>query len=216
METKLDQQTVIRKYNSFAHLTEGYKRNSTVNLRIALMGSPGSGKSTLSSGLLYFSKLFLFKVDAVPEVAKWHYYKGTDFSQPEFELKKYDEQRSLEDIYPKELEILICEAPLIISAVYSAFYLGDDHPVSQEIFQRAEREKDRYTHFIVSRKLVKFEKYGRNESESQAEALHNKTLQILEQMGINYAVLNRYDEHIPLQVLSMVGAIRQDRSETEH
>src|SRR5689334_16382645 len=118
MDVIREKSTPGRKYSSFSHLTEGYKRNPSVNLRIALMGSPGSGKSTLSSGLLYFSKLFLFKVDAVPEVAKWHYYKGTDFSQPEFELKKYDEQKALEDIYPKELEILICEAPLIISAVY--------------------------------------------------------------------------------------------------
>ncbi len=196
------------KLSSFSHLTEGYERNSPIHVRLAILGSPGSGKSTLSSGLLYFSKLFLFKVDAVPEVAKWHFYKGTDFSEPEFELKKYDEQKSLENIYPKELEILICEAPLIISAVFSAFYLGDSHPVSVELYNRALKEKSRYTHYIVSRKLVAFEEFGRNESELQAEKLHFKTVAVLEKMGINYVVINRYDEHIPLQVLSMIGAIR--------
>ncbi len=195
---------------AFLHLTEGYTRNSSVKLRLAILGSPGSGKSTLSSGLLYFSKLFLFKVDAVPEVAKWHYYKGTDFSKPEFELTKYDEQKNIEDIYPQELEILICEAPLIISAVYASFYLGDDHPISLELLDRARKEKSRYTHFIVSRKLIEFESFGRNESETQAEKLHFKTVEILEKIGINYTIINRYDEHIPLQVLSMVGAIRME------
>ena len=195
---------------TFNHLTEGYHRNSSVSLRLAILGAPGSGKSTLSSGLLYFSKLFLFRVDAVPEVAKWHFYKGTDFSEPEFELRKFEEQKALEEIYPKELEILICEAPLVISAVYSAFYLGDHHPVSLKLLQQAQTEKSRYAHYIVSRKLVAFEKFGRNESEFQAEKIHFKTIEILEKIGINYAVINRYDEHIPLQVLSMVGAIRID------
>lgn len=208
---EIDRDTGSSKLNSFSHLTEGYRRNSSVSLRLAILGSPGSGKSTLSSGLLYFSKLFLFKVDAVPEVAKWHFYKGTDFSQPEFELKKFDEQKTLEDIYPKELEILICEAPLFISAVYAAFYLGDSHPVSVELFNRALSEKSRYTHYIVSRKLVAYESFGRNETELQSEKLHAKTVELLEKMGINYAVINRYDEHIPLQVLSMVGAIHYSK-----
>ncbi|MCB0394605.1 MAG: hypothetical protein KDD25_08595, partial [Bdellovibrionales bacterium] len=163
-------------------------------------------------GLLYFSKLFLFKVDLVPEVAKWHYYKGSDFTDPNFEIKKYEEQKALEDIYPEKLEILICEAPLIISAVYAAHYLGDEHPVSAELFNHAIAEKERYSHFIVSRKLVKFEEFGRNENEQQSELLHLKTLQILERLGLNYVVINRFDQHIPLQVLSMFGAIRKSLS----
>jgi nicotinamide riboside kinase len=193
---------------SFDHLTGGYTRN-LVHVRLAILGAPGSGKSTLSAGLLYFSKLFLFRADAVPEVAKWHVYKGTDFSPPEFELQKYEEQQKLEDLYPRELEILICEAPLVISAVYASFYLGDTHPVSLKLLEYAVNDKHRYTHFIVSRKLLRFESFGRNEDESQSEKLHFKTLEILEKLGINYTVINRYDEHLPLQVLAMVGAIRQ-------
>jgi len=203
-------------YKTFSHLTEGYEPNSDVSLRLAILGSPGSGKSTLSAGLLYFCKLFLFKVDAVPEVAKWHYYKGTDFSKPEFEIQKFNEQKALEEIYPKELDILICEAPLTISAVYASFYLGDNHAVTKQLMAEVAREKSRYTHYIVSRKLVAFQQFGRNEDEKQAEALHFKTIEVLEKLGINYAVINRLDEHIPLQVLSMVGAIRTNEPIRSH
>ena len=73
---------------SFSHLTNGYERNDNINLKIAILGAPGSGKSTLSSGLLYFSKLFLFNADAVPEVAKWDYYKGEDFTSKNYEYEK--------------------------------------------------------------------------------------------------------------------------------
>ncbi len=199
------------KTKTFSHLTNGYSRNDRVNLKLAILGSPGSGKSTLSAGLLYFSKLFLFKADAVPEVAKWDYYKGVNFKSEEYEYQKFDKQMELEDIYPKNLEITICDAPLIISAIYAAYYRGNDHKIARDMFELANQHKDRYTHFLVSRKLVKFETFGRNEDEIQAEALHHKTLEVLENLQINYTVINRYDDHIPLQILDMVGAIQKDQ-----
>ena len=194
---------------SFVHLTNGYIPNDNIKLRLAILGSPGSGKSTLSSGLLYFSKLFFFKVDSVPEVAKWHIYKRSDFSSPNFEINKYNEQKNLEEIYPSELDILICEAPLVISAIYASYYYGEESEISKEMFRLALESKNRYSHFIVSRKLVKFESFGRNETERQSEELHFKTIEILERLSINYIVINRYDEHIPLQILSMLGAIKK-------
>ena len=73
-----------------SHLLNDYSRQDEVNLRLAILGAPGSGKSTLSSGLLYFCKLFLFKADAVPEVAKWDYYKGVDFTAEDYEYRKFE------------------------------------------------------------------------------------------------------------------------------
>jgi len=195
---------------SFSHLTNGHQRNDNINLKLAILGAPGSGKSTLSAGLLYFSKLFLFKADSVPEVAKWDYYKGVNFKAPDYEYKKFDAQRDLEDIYPQDLQITICEAPLIISAIYASFYRGPDHQIAKDMLALARQHKDRYTHFLISRKLVKFEAFGRNETENQSEQIHQNTLDILERLEINYTVINRYDDHIPLQILAMVGAIRKD------
>lgn len=196
---------------TFSHLTNGFSRNDDVNLKLAILGAPGSGKSTLSAGLLYFSKLFLFKADAVPEVAKWDYYKGVDFTSEDYEYEKFNNQKNLEDIYPSNLDITICDAPLIISAIYAAYYRGDGHKIAKDMFNLAQKEKDRYTHFLVSRKLVKFENFGRNETESQSEQIHAKTLEILERLQINYTVINRYDDHIPIQILAMIGAVGQNR-----
>lgn len=196
--------------NSFSHLTRGYKPNKTVKIKLAILGAPGSGKSTLSAGLLYFSKLFLFKADAVPEVAKWHAYKKVDFTDPNYELNKFNEQLEMEDIYPKEINITICEAPLVISAIYASYYRGDDDPIAKKMYEYAETYKNRYTHFLVSRKLLKYETFGRNETESQSEDLHLKTIEILERLQINYSVINSFDDHIPLQILAMIGAIHRD------
>jgi len=194
---------------SFLHLTCGYQPKPNVKLRLAIMGAPGSGKSTLASGLLYFSKLFFFKCDNVPEVAKWYYYRGADFKQEGFELKKFNEQKELENIYPKDLELLICEAPLIISAVYSAYYYGDESDVAKQMYALAEENKKRYSHYIVSKKLVKFEAFGRNENEAQSEELHNKTIEILDRLELDYTLVDKYEEHIPLQILAKLGAIEK-------
>jgi nicotinamide riboside kinase len=197
---------------TFSHLTNGYQRNDSVNLKLAILGAPGSGKSTLSAGLLYFSKLFLFKADCVPEVAKWDFYKGVDFKAADYEYRKFREQKELEDIYPSDLEITVCEAPLIISAIYASYYRGSDNKVAEDMLKEAMDSKDRYTHFLISRKLVKFESFGRNETENQSEQIHQKTLEVLEKLQINYTVINRYDDHIPLQILAMVGAIHRENS----
>lgn len=200
---------------TFSHLTNGFSRNEDVNLKLAILGAPGSGKSTLSAGLLYFSKLFLFKADAVPEVAKWDYYKGVDFTNESYEYEKFNNQKNLEDIYPSNLDITICDAPLIISAIYASYYRGDNHQIAKDMFDLAQKEKDRYTHFLVSRKLVKFENFGRNETETQSEQIHAKTLEILERLEINYTVINRYDDHIPIQILAMIGAVGKNK-ESKH
>ena len=101
---------------------------------------------------------------------------------------------------------------MIISAIYAAYYRGDDHKIAQDMFKLAEKEKDRYTHFLVSRKLVRFENFGRNETESQSEQIHAKTLEILERLQINYTVINRYDDHIPIQILAMIGAVGKSKT----
>ncbi|MFK8138476.1 MAG: ATP-binding protein [Bdellovibrionales bacterium] len=193
--------------NTFSHLTNGYTKNENIKIKIAIMGAPGSGKSTLSAGLLYFSKMFGFRVDAVPEVAKWHIYKGSDFNRREFEYEKFEEQKELENIYPRDLEVTICEAPLIISAVYAEMYHGTDSNIFKDMKKLAEANKDRYTHFLVSRKLKTFESFGRRENESQSDKIHEITLKHLEDLGVNYTVVNRYDDHIPLQTLAAMGAI---------
>lgn len=196
--------------DQLSKLTEGYTKSENVKVKIAILGAPGSGKSTLSSGLLYFSKLFRFKSDAVQEVAKIDFYKKVDFKSEKYERSKFKRQKNLEKAYPDELEITICEAPLIISSIYSEYYRGKDHPVAIEMMKNAEKFKENYTHYIVTRKLITgFEDFGRNESEKESEELHQKTLEILERLRINYITINKYDDHVPLEILKMIGAVQK-------
>lgn len=195
---------------NITELKSAYIKNKDISLKIAIMGSPGSGKSTLNHGLMYFSKLFQFKSDAVPELAKIDYYKNVDMSKDSYEEEKFKRQKELEFAYPEELELLICEAPLIMSYVYSKFHKGEDHPVTQQMRKLAFKYKSNYTHFILTRKLVEgYEDFGRNESQEESEGIHQLTIKILEELEINYSVITKYDEHVPLQVLEMIGAIRK-------
>ena len=78
------------------------------------------------------------------------------------------------------------------------------------MMKNAKKFKDNYTHFFVTRKLVSgFEDFGRNESAKESEELHQKTLDILERLRINYTVINKYNDHVPLEILKMIGAVQK-------
>lgn len=181
-----------------------------VKVRIALLGAPGSGKTTLSLGLGYFAKLFEFRSEIVQEVAKLDIYKGVDFSKAGYEESKFKRQKKLEEIYPKELEILIVDGPLIISAIYADYYHGRDSEIAKKMFKYAQQYKNNYSHFFVTRKLNKtFEQFGRNEDEKKAEEIHHKTIEILERLKINYMVINEYNQNVPINIFEQIGAIRK-------
>ena len=54
LDIALQERLMTRTDHTFSHLLNDYSRQDEVNLRLAILGAPGSGKSTLSSGLLYF------------------------------------------------------------------------------------------------------------------------------------------------------------------
>lgn len=173
--------------------------------KIAILGAPGSGKTTLSAGLLYHCKLMSLKVDWVPEVAKWHFYRGADMTSLEFEFQKFKEQLELESIFPENLDILICEAPMIISAVYASFYHGDHSQIAEEFFNLAKQNLSRYSHYVVLKKSEEYEEFGRHQSEDEALAIHNRTIEILDRLGVAYTVYEQGLNQLPQKILSDIG-----------
>jgi nicotinamide riboside kinase len=192
-------------------LVKNFKKSADIlSIKIGILGGPGSGKSTLASGIMYFAKMLDIEAELVPEVAKWDVFAKKNMSSSGYEYDKFKRQKSLEDKYPASLELVICEAPLVISAIFAAFYHGDDSKVAKDMFELAHKNKGRYSHMLVVKKLGKYKDKHRNETEGQSDTLHVKTLEILDRLEINYTVINSYHDGVPLQVLSQIGAVKKD------
>lgn len=133
--------------------------------KIALIGAPGSGKTTIASGLFYNLKILGKKVEIVPELIKYKVYQNSKFTKDGFDIKNTLEQQDLETQMSlvKDIEILICEAPLCNGYFYSSFYKKkEEWPILKKIAKENINSYDLII-FLEHVKNENYETFGRKE-----------------------------------------------------
>ena len=134
--------------------------------KIAIIGASGTGKTTIASGLFYFLKTLGKKVELVPELIKYKVYKNSDFKEDGFDIQNTLEQKELEKTIfsAKDIEFIICEAPLCNGFFYSAFYnKKEEWPVLKKIAEKHINNYDLIIFVEHSRNVNDFEVFGRKE-----------------------------------------------------
>ena len=107
--------------------------------KVAIIGAPGSGKTTIASGLFYNLKILGKKTEIVPELIKYKFHKETTFDTEGFDVQNTLEQKAWEEgiSAAKDIEYVICEAPLCNGFFYSSFYKKrEEWPILKKIAQR--------------------------------------------------------------------------------
>lgn len=137
--------------------------------KIAIIGAPGSGKTTIASGLFYNLKILGKKVELVPELIKYKVYRETGFETDGFDIQNTLEQKELEETISKakDMEIVICEAPLCNGFFYSRFYnKKEEWPVLKKIAQKNIQSYDLVIFVEHVPYLTEYETFGRREDHS--------------------------------------------------
>lgn len=136
--------------------------------KIAIIGSPGSGKSTIASGIFYFLKKEGFRCELVPELIKYKVYQGMKFNDDGFDILNTLEQKELEENIGKapNLEYLICEAPLCNGFFYSSFYSKDaEIAVLKRIAEKMIQTYELFI-FVEHEDSEEYETFGRKEDKT--------------------------------------------------
>ena len=98
--------------------------------RIALLGGPSTGKSTLAARLFSELKDRGIQTELVQEYAREHINRLGKVNNILTQYLFYEKQRQKEDIIPETIEYIITDSPTILCYIYAVYYaiIGDvDH-----------------------------------------------------------------------------------------
>lgn len=180
----------------------------TKPLNIQIFGSPGTGKSTLASGLFYNMKVQGYKVEFISEYAK-----GLTYSQDYTKLK--DQLMVLANQYHKfyrtknsEIDYLIHESPFLLGLVY----FQEDDIIKEQYFKplivNMYKNMNSINIFLERNIDLGYQEFGRNQKLEEAIELDNKILKILDENEIPYIKLKSSDKTIE-EILEIIKNNKQ-------
>lgn len=178
--------------------------------KIAIVGSPGSGKSTLCAGIFYNLKILGEHVEMVPELIKYKFYKNLRFDIDGFDVQNTLEQKEFEETFETEkalaqLDYIICEAPLCNGYFYSSYYKKDlESPILKKIAQNKINSYDLII-FVQRSSSSEYITFGRKESLDQARELENHVHEKIKELGYKNKIMIVSQETNIKEVLKEMG-----------
>jgi nicotinamide riboside kinase len=181
-------------------------------MKIAIIGPPGAGKTTLSFGLTYKLKTLGKHTEHVPELIKTKVYSGEDFGADGFDIVNTFEQMRFEkviDIARKngQIDYIICEAPLCNGYFYSSFY---GKKLEEHVLKKIAMDAMNNYDVILFVKMIEASEYvnfGRKESHEQALKLQSHIEKAFQDLGFKNKVISVTQKTDLDEILKLIGIL---------
>lgn len=163
---------------------------------INFMGGPGLGKSTTAAHIFYLMKKNNYKVELVPEYAKFLYYSEAPALQWNNQLDILNNQYKWLYYLNNKVDYAIVDSPLINSVIYKEDKLLGDLAIS--FFNSFDN-----VNFLLTREESYYSNDGRNQTLEEAINIDRKILLFLDTNNISY---KKYDpcKQSPLFLLESI------------
>lgn len=181
-----------QKLDTILNLVKNDKLERDI-IRIALLGGPGSGKSTQCAR--FFSDL---KAESKPieQIQEWvreainkkQIPEGNSWSQ----FWIYQEQKIKEDCVPEAIKYLVTDSPTLLSYVYALQYAKrpTDNYLLIKMYENFINDITRYDYvFLCAREKAYLKDGTRSQTKEEAMALDSVIINLLQLHSIPYNVL---------------------------
>ena len=171
-------------------------------IRIALLGGPSAGKSTLAARLFSDLKEIGKNAELVQEYAREHINRRGVITNVLSQYMIYERQRDREDILPEQVEYLVTDSPTILSYIYAVHYADLTNVDNQELiidmydkmFRDGGVNRYKYIYFLEPTRPYKLDG-TRSQTESEARHIGENIKKFLELHHITYKSLSMSATH---------------------
>lgn len=167
-----------------------------MTIKIGLVGSPGSGKSTCAADTFVQCKKNGIKVELIQEFARDALNKGWELNSIAEQIIINRNQCEKEDIVPKEIDVLITDSPVFLTYYYGLCNFEDPYEdfILAELYKDFLKDIERYDFIFFLNRVKEYVNDGtrkQSEEESDKIAVHLKAL--LEMHKVYFVELNGDD-----------------------
>lgn len=146
---------------------------------VNLYGGPGSGKSTVASGIFFILKLNNLNVELATEFAKDLVWEERAMTLTDQQYVWAKQRHKLQRIMGK-VDLVISDSPLLLSTIY-----GETDKYFKEYIVEDNKRFKQLNYFLIRTKP--YNPSGRMQTEEEARKLDHRIMDMLEQSGCGYS-----------------------------
>ena len=167
-------------------------------VRIALLGAPGCGKSTLAAYVYAMLKDEGLDGDLVQEYIREHINKHKQVPSITFQSVVYERQLEKEKILPEGLDFFVTDSPHILSYIYASLYINYNDSDQLELlgdlymkFLRESRTAYDLVYVLEHNHKPKMDDGVRYQTSKEMKILKKGIPNFLDMHKVNYRVMDK-------------------------